>query len=132
MDVLRQGGWSRLVLLFSLAVFASMALIACGDDGDADGDTTPTETAEGTAETPESAAAAGAPSTRDGETTPLQIGYLADFSGQLAEFGPAIRTGVELAVQHISDAGGVHGQPVTFVEGDDQTHATAAVEEARR
>ena len=61
------------------------------------------------------------------ETDPLKIGYLADFSGPLAEFGPAIQTGVELALKHINDAGGVHGQPVQFVTGDDKTDQTAAV-----
>jgi ABC-type branched-subunit amino acid transport system substrate-binding protein len=68
----------------------------------------------------------------DEPTEPLKIGYLADFSGPLAEFGPAIQTGVELAIKHINDAGGVNGMPVEFVVGDDKTDATAAVEEARR
>ena len=51
MDVLRKTGWSRLVLLLSIAIFASMVMVACSEgDGDE-------------------------------ETEPLKIGYLADFSG---------------------------------------------------
>ena len=42
---------------------------------------------------------------------PLKIGLLADFSGPLAEFGPSIQTGVELAIKHLNDGGGVLGRP---------------------
>lgn len=128
MDILRKARWSRLVLLLGLTLFASIALIACSDDGEGDGDTTETATAtEGTGE-----ASATATEGAMEEMTPLRIGYLADFSGPLAEFGPAIQTGVDLAVKHINEAGGVHGMPVEVVVGDDQTDPTAATEEARR
>ena len=51
MDILRKARWSRLVLLLGLTLFASIALIACSDDGEGDGDTTETATAtEGTGE----------------------------------------------------------------------------------
>ena len=62
----------------------------------------------------------------------LKIGYLSDFSGPIAELGPVIQTGVELAIQHINEAGGVNGQDVVFVTGDTQVDQTIAVEEARR
>ncbi|MGE3962413.1 MAG: ABC transporter substrate-binding protein [Dehalococcoidia bacterium] len=126
MDILRKTRWSRLALLLGLALFASMALIACSEDDEGEGgEATATEeaTGEATATATEGAAE---------EMTPLRIGYLADFSGALAEFGPAIQTGVDLAVKHINEAGGVHGMPVEVVVGDDQTDPTAATEEARR
>ena len=66
----------------------------------------------------------------DGEA--LKIGFLADFSGPLAEFGPVIQTGVELAIKHVNAAGGVNGKNVLLVIGDTQLDTTAAVEEARR
>ncbi len=62
----------------------------------------------------------------------LKIGYLADFSGPLAEFGPEIQTGVQLAIDHINAAGGVNGEDVVFVTGDTQVDQTVGVEEARR
>ncbi len=62
----------------------------------------------------------------------LKLGYLADFSGPLAEFGPVIQTGVDLAIKHINDAGGVNGQDVVLVTGDTQVDPTQGVEEARR
>ena len=68
----------------------------------------------------------------DDDADQLKIGYLADFSGPLAEFGPGIQTGVELAIKHINDAGGVNGQDVVFVTGDTGLDSTKAVEEARR
>jgi ABC-type branched-subunit amino acid transport system substrate-binding protein len=67
-----------------------------------------------------------------GDGGQLKIGYLADFSGPLAEFGPEIQTGVELAIAHINAAGGVNGEDVIFVTGDTRVDPTVAVEEARR
>ena len=63
---------------------------------------------------------------------PLRIGFLADFSGPLAEFGPSILTGVELAIKHLNDAGGVLGHSVEIVVGDTALDPTQATEEARR
>ena len=63
---------------------------------------------------------------------PLRIGFLADFSGPLAEFGPSIQQGVELAIKHLNDAGGVLGRPVELVSGDTGLDPTQATEEARR
>ena len=63
---------------------------------------------------------------------PLRIGFLADFSGPLAEFGPAIQTGVELAVKHLNDVGGALGHPIELVTGDTALDPTQATEEARR
>ena len=68
----------------------------------------------------------------DDEGEQLKIGFLADFSGPLAEFGPVIRTGVDLAIQHINEAGGVNGQDVILVTGDTRVDPTQGVEEARR
>lgn len=62
----------------------------------------------------------------------LKIAFLADFSGPLAEFGPEIQTGVELAIQHVNDAGGVNGGHILLVTGDTQVDPAIGVEEARR
>ncbi|MEE8422241.1 MAG: ABC transporter substrate-binding protein [Dehalococcoidia bacterium] len=68
----------------------------------------------------------------DDDDETLKIGFLNAFSGPLAEFGPAIQTGVELAIEHINAAGGVLGNDVVFVTGDTQVDATQGIEEARR
>ena len=65
-------------------------------------------------------------------TQPLKIGLLLDFSGPLAEYGLQLRTGFELAIKHINEAGGVWGMPVEGVSGDTALDPTTAVEEARR
>ena len=62
----------------------------------------------------------------------LKIGFLVDYSGPLAEYGVFTQTGLELAIKHINEAGGVNGQDVTFVTGDTGVDAIQAVEEARR
>ena len=68
----------------------------------------------------------------DEEQEPLKIGFLNVFTGSLAEFGPAIQSGAELAITHINAAGGVFGQDVVLIAGDTQVDPTVAVEEARR
>ena len=64
--------------------------------------------------------------------TPLKLGFLLDFSGPLAEYGPELRKGFELAIKQINEAGGVWGMPVEGVVGDTAQDPTIAVEEARR
>jgi len=62
----------------------------------------------------------------------LKIGYLAAYTGQLAEFGPEIEKGVQLAVEQINAAGGVNGQDVTYVTADSALDVTQATTEAQR
>ena len=133
--------WLRKMLRggpIAVALVAALFLVACSDE---DGDATPTEAAAAT-EAPaatETAAATEAATeaptaapTEEADTSPLKIGYLADFTGPLAEFGPVIQTGVELAIAHINAAGGVHGADVELAVGDTGLDATQGVEEARR
>ena len=114
-------GWNRaaarVALLLALIASLSLVVTSCGgDDPDA---ATPTATATETA-----------PPIVQGEQ--LKIGYLADFSGPLAEYGADIETGVQLAIAHINEAGGVNGQDVVYVTGDTRVDPTQSVEEARR
>ena len=103
----------------SALVGAGLLMAACGGDDD---DVTATPS-------PEPDAPAD-PSENEGEA--LKIGFLVDYSGALAEYGVFTQTGVELAIKHINEAGGVNGQDVTFVTGDTRVDAIQAVEEARR
>ncbi len=68
----------------------------------------------------------------DFEGEPLRIGYLADRSGSIAELGDVVSVGVELAVQHVNEAGGVNGRDVELFFGDTKVNPTQGVEEARR
>ena len=79
--------------------------------------------------TPSQSDQAQAPAVSD---EPLKIGFLADFSGPLAEFGPSILSGVELAIKQLNEAGGVLGHPVQLVTGDTALDPTQATEETRR
>lgn len=129
-------GWAgrrkRLLLGLMISMVAIFA-IACSDSDDP----TETPTAEPTGDaTAEPTTAATAEPTADATEAPdggqLKIGYLADFSGSLAEFGPEIQTGVELAIAQINAAGGINGQDVLLVVGDTGLDETKGVEEARR
>lgn len=73
------------------------------------------------------------PPSRNGSnrsTTPLRIGALLPKTGDLAIAGPPIFAGVKLAINEINAAGGVLGQQVVYVDGDDGTEAAKAVTQA--
>jgi ABC-type branched-subunit amino acid transport system substrate-binding protein len=57
---------------------------------------------------------------------PLRIGGLLPYTGDQALQLPPMRTGAELAVAEINEAGGVLGKPVEWIEGDDGTNPAVA------
>ena len=110
--------WLFALAVLLLAVSFTALLAACGDDEEEEG------TATGTpAGTPAGSPAAGGP---------LKIGLLLDYTGSLAEFGPNIETGAQLAAKQINDAGGVLGKPIELIKGDSGTNPQVAVEAATR
>ena len=120
----------RAAALAALLALAAGLIAACGGDDDQQQQ----QVAQQTPAQQQDQPAQPAPS-QDEEppaSDPLKIGFLADYSGAIAEFGPAIETGVRLAVKHLNDAGGVFGQDVQVVTGDTGLDSTRAVEEARR
>lgn len=119
-------GLSRHAVLI-IAAFALAALVAaaCGNDEEA-----APAASEAPSEQPAPVAAEDETPTSEG---PLRIGFLADFSGPIAEFGPPIQTGAELAIKHINAAGGVFGQDVILAAtGDTMLDPVQGAEEARR
>jgi branched-chain amino acid transport system substrate-binding protein len=56
----------------------------------------------------------------------LKIGGLLPHTGALAFAGPPLFDGARLAVKEINEAGGVLGQPVEWVDGDDGTNPQVA------
>lgn len=56
----------------------------------------------------------------------LRIGAVLPLSGELADFGPGLRSAVELAVDDVNDAGGVEGDVELIVE-DSQSTAEGAL-----
>ena len=61
----------------------------------------------------------------------LTIGYLSDYSGPVAEFGPELERAARLAVKHLNQGGGVLGREVRLVIGDTGLDAARSVEQAR-
>lgn len=120
----------RAAALAALLALAAGLIAACGGDDDQQqqqqvAQPAPTEQQAQPTPTQDEEPPAAA-------SDPLKIAFLADYSGAIAEFGPAIETGVRLAVKHLNDAGGVFGQDVQVVTGDTGLDPTRAVEEARR
>ena len=130
-------GWRGVLrggAIVALLALAAALIAACGDDEEQQrvaqqqAQAQPAEQAEPSRAQPQQQQQApAAPATE-----PLKIGFLADYSGPLAEFGPATESAVRLAVKHLNDAGGVNGRRVELVTGDTGVDPTRAVEEARR
>ncbi len=77
------------------------------------------------------ALALGVPRVR-AASEPVKIGTLMPYTGALAAYGPAIRNGTILAVEHINKAGGLLGGPVLLVHRDSQTSPQAATDAAQK
>jgi len=116
--------WLFALAVLLLAVSFTALLAACEDDEEEEGTATgtPAGTAAATPAGTGTAAAGGA----------LKIGLLLDYTGSLAEFGPNIETGAQLAAKQINDAGGVLGKPIELIKGDSGTNPQVAVEAATR
>ncbi|MFC7546414.1 ABC transporter substrate-binding protein [Plantactinospora sp. GCM10030261] len=63
---------------------------------------------------------------RDG--SPLKIGGLLPRTGDLALAYPPLAAGTQLAIRELNAAGGVLGDPVTWIDGDDGTDPKTAKE----
>ena len=62
----------------------------------------------------------------------LKIGLLLDHTGDLADYGNNMINGFNLAIEHLNEAGGVFGRPVSAVRADTGGDPDTALEEARR
>ena len=98
-------------MVAGLALFAS----ACSSDSGegSDGESTTTEAASGAAD-------------RGNVDGGLVLGTLVPQSGDLSVIVESLQTPIDMAVAEINDAGGVLGEPVTVVEGDDGTNPNVA------
>jgi len=64
------------------------------------------------------------------EVTPLKIGQLNSFTGDLSDFGAAHRDAAQLAIDHVNQAGGVLGTRVAIVARDTATNPVQGVDSA--
>jgi len=104
-----------LVLLSLVGILSLLALSCGGGDDNKKAGTTPT--------------AGNTPAAAKGQ---LKIGVLFDFTGDLAEFGPNMMHGAQLAAKDINDAGGVMGQDIDLKQADSQTSPAPAVNAAKQ
>lgn len=114
----------RTMVIKAVAVLgvASLALAACssGDEA-ATEETAAAETTEEAAPAEETATAEETAAEEAADAcanTTLVVGSMLPATGDLAFLGPPEFAGVEKALQEIDAAGGVLGQPVTYIEGD--------------
>src|ERR687891_685053 len=98
---MRQRTWLRIA---AAAGALTLVAAACGDDDDEAGDTAETTEEDG-----------GAAPTGD----QLVFGRVLPETGPLGFLGPPMIVGTELAVEDINEAGGVLGQDVELLEGDE-------------
>lgn len=63
---------------------------------------------------------------KDPQGVPLVFGGLLPKTGQLANMYPPLIAGAKLAVREVNEAGGVLGEPVKWIDGDDGTNPDKA------
>lgn len=73
------------------------------------------------------AACGGAP----GEGGPIYVGVAGPMTGDLAQFGEALRNGATLAFDEVNAEGGILGRRIEIVVGDDMARANEGVNVAR-
>ena len=62
---------------------------------------------------------------------PLIVGHLNTVTGSLSYFGPEQANSVELAAEHVNEAGGIYGAQMIIVIGDTATNPVQGVDAAR-
>lgn len=60
----------------------------------------------------------------------VKIGAVLPLTGSASNYGESIRKGLDLAIEDINEAGGINGQQVQIIYGDDRTETTDTVSEA--
>jgi len=119
--------WLLTFAVLLLAVTFTGLLAACEEEEE-EGTATATPAGTGTPAATPAGTAAASPAAGG----PLKIGMLFDYTGSLAEFGPNMETGAQLAVKQINAAGGVLGKPIQLIKADSGTNPQVAVEAATR
>jgi len=106
----------------TVGVAFALLLAACGDDKKDDASTTTKAATESSAAGGDSTAAPAAAGENGGRKDgdgELVIGAVLPKTGALAQLGPPMIAGVEMAVADINAAGGVNGKPVKLIVSDD-------------
>ena len=57
----------------------------------------------------------------------IKIGWLGPLTGGVAQYGEAVKSGVDLYVEQLNAAGGINGKQVELVAYDEEGDATKAV-----
>lgn len=62
---------------------------------------------------------------------PVTIGTVLDYTGDLSDFGPDMRSAIDMSARIINDAGGLLGSPMTLVHKDGATNPQVSTDAAR-
>ncbi|MFW6448267.1 MAG: ABC transporter substrate-binding protein [Halobacteriota archaeon] len=92
-----------------------------GDDDGGDDEDTPTETPT---DTPDD----DTPTDTPGSTESIPMGSILPITGTLEDLGPGMEDAVNLAVEHMNDAGGPLGREIDMTNTDSETSEEAGLE----
>lgn len=114
---------SRLWRLLAMLMAFSLIAAACGDDDGDSADSTTTSAPDDGGDNGDNGDDGeeidDEPIDVDFDTETLTIGTLLPETGQLSFLGPPMVEGIEMAIRDINEAGGVLGNDVRLVKGDD-------------
>ena len=118
----------RLLSIMTLAALLTLATLtaACAQQPAASPQAAPT------AASPASAPTAAAPApTQPPAADPVTIGTVLDYTGDLSDFGPDMRSAIDMSARIINDAGGLLGSPLTLAHKDGATNPQVSTDAAR-
>ena len=109
-------------LTIAALIAAALAIAACAQPAD------PAAVSAPQADSAAASQPAAAPA-QAGEA--VTIGTVLDFTGDLSDFGPDMRSAIDMSARIINDAGGLLGNPVSVVHRDGATNPQASTDAAR-
>ena len=116
------------LLLVAVLAAGMLLMVACGDDEDEDGKTTPGATVKVTTR-----ATAGAGDTTGVTDTEIKIATLLPMSqSAAAAWGLSLSRGMKAYYDYINDQGGVYGRKIELIIEDNQSSPPVAIEAARK
>lgn len=118
------------ITLAALLILAALTAAACAQQPAAAPQADPATAAPASAPTV-AAPTAAASAQPQPSAAPVTIGTVLDYTGDLSDFGPDMRSAIDMSARIINDAGGLLGSPLTLVHKDGATNPQVSTDAAR-
>lgn len=119
------------IALAALLSLAALTAAACAQQPAPAPQTEPATAAPASAPAVAAPTAAAPTQPQPAAADPVTIGTVLDYTGDLSDFGPDMRSAIDMSARIINDAGGLLGSPLTLVHKDGATNPQVSTDAAR-